>query len=82
MTKKNRERIEFLDKAMVAIEPFIKFNVSVTEASLQMRGKNHLALLPQLLLLCDAHKIKHFSELKKFLLEKKTIIHRKEIKAV
>ena len=82
MTKKNKERIEFLERAMEAIKPFLKFNISVAEASLQMRGKNQLALLPQLLLVCDAHNIKQFTELNEFLSERKAEIHRSEMKAV
>ena len=80
---KHEERIAFYDKALSAIEPFVKFNVSVSEVSLKYRGRvNQTAMINQLLLICDAAKMKTFEELKKFLLEKKTIIHRKEIKAV
>ena len=80
---KVKERIEFYEKALSAIEPFVKYNVSVSEVSLKYKGRvNQAAMINQLLLICNAAKMNNFSELKKFLLEKKTEIHRKEIKAV
>ena len=82
MNTKDAERVDFLNRAIQSIEPYVRYNISVAEASLKFNNNHQEAMLPQLLLICNAHKMKQFSELNEFLSDRKAEIHRKEIKAV